>query len=410
MKGAAYALGKNPAALVVLASYAEKLAIKNARAVRDILTSTRYQTIFPGTRLRFDKASEKEMQTTAGGGVLAVGVGGGLTGRGADYLFADDLVKDMEEAKSQSRLEDIFQWFVSVARTRLMPGGKIFIVMTRWSEMDVVGRIVKLVQSGQFGEDWYRLRLPALAEKNDPLGRAEGDALWPSWYPRESLLPIQQLAPKIFEALYQQNPTSSEEKLFNRSDVVITDSFDVAGFDVVRSWDLAITDKETSDYLAGALVYAKQRSLSDVELQVYQDARVTLPLLVYCADMVHQVGVWPVQRKKIIETALQDGRHVPVLVESSRLDLAAVQQIRYDLQALGFEVVVIKPRGDKVSRKSAFSEIVSRRDFSIRAGLWNEKFLVELDAFPVTAHDDMVDAIEQAINHFLSPNFSMGFA
>lgn len=404
----AWRLGRNPKRQIILASYGQSLAISNTRAIRDIVRSRAYQQIFPAVQIREDKSSEKEFEITKGGSVLAVGVGSALLGRGCSDLILDDLVKDAEEANSQVALEGIYQWYANVARTRLHPGGIVGSVMQRWSVNDLMGRTFADARANKEADQWATIKFPALALEDDPLGRAVGDALWPARYDKKALLALRALDPASFEALFEQNPQGMTGKKFNRDDIRVVEASPLSAAAVVcRSWDLAITEDESSDYLAGGLVWGEQLAIDESIKKVLIQSKMPLPYGLYVEDLVKNRAEWPEQRQVIIETALKDGPGVPVVVEYGRLDLAAVQEIKRDLEALGCTVRTIKPKGDKIARKGRLQVIARQGHLSFRAADWNEAALREFDEFPGGAHDDVVDCVEQACTYLVKPEFEM---
>lgn len=358
------------------------------------MRSPAFQIVAPNVRINEEKGSEKEWETNKNGGVLAVGVGSGLTGRGADYIIVDDPIKDAEEAKSAVTLENVWEWYTTVVRTRLQPGGAIVFVMTRWSENDLVGRVLRHAERSEHAEPVYRLRLPALAEPNDPIGRKEGEALWPESYPVEVLQDIQSLDPTNFNALFQQNPESTETIQFN-TDLI---QFKETQYqNMVRSWDMAVTENETSDYAVGALVSGEAvEHLTDEARQLILESGLPLPFMVHVHDLARQQAAFPAQRKLVIKTALQDGRNIPIIIEKTRMDLPAFQQLKHDLEELGFEVHGNKPKGDKVARKGALQTVCASGFFSFNPANWNQRAIDEFKYFPTFDHDDIVDAVEQA--------------
>lgn len=391
-------LARDPRLRVVLASYSRELAILNSRRIRDNFRSGAFAGAFPHVSINDEKGSEREWETNFGGGVLAVGVGSGLTGRGADVMIIDDPVKDAEEARSLTTLEAIWQWYVTVARTRLQPNASIIIPMTRWSEFDLVGRLLLHAQDNPNAERWYRLRLPAVAEDNDLLGRAPGEALWPDAYGLNDLLAIKALDERLFSALYQQNPRSDDDIRFRRSDLKI-----VAGVrygQVVRSWDLAVTENDSSDWCVGALVYGERVELDASQEKIMLDARLPLPYRLHVADVVRNRGSFPAQRQHILETAFKDGLGVPIVLEKVRMDLGSIQQLTRDLQDLGFVVHHVTPRGDKISRKGNLEAAARMGQLSIEPASWTETLVKEFEYFPAWSHDDQVDAVEQALLYF----------
>lgn len=388
----AFALAHDPTTRVVLCSYNQQLPILNSRGVRAIVRSPEYQALAPRTQISDEKGSEKEWETTAGGGLLAVGVGSGLTGRGADLMVIDDPVKDAEEARSATTLESIFQWYATVARTRLQPGGAIVVVMTRWAEYDLVGRLLMEAMSNDHSDQWRVLHLRAIAREHDILDRTPGEALWPDAYPLDDLLAIRALDEKQFNALYQGEPVGDTDRLFGRDLIELTTT--PANAKLVRAWDLAITDDESSDYTVGALVAGSRLPLTESVARTLHDARLPLPWAIHVQDLAIKRATWPHQRQFILETARRDGPAVPIAFEYTRLDLAAVQQVMGDLQNLGHTCRKVHPKGDKVARKGALSVICQRGDLSFAPGEWNEQAWRQFHHFPLWNHDDIVDAIE----------------
>lgn len=406
----AWILGRNPSARIVLASYSSALAILNSRKIRDIIHLPQYRAAFPDVVMKEDKGSEKEWETTAGGGVIAVGVGSGLTGRGADYVIIDDPVKDREEARSQVTLDNIWEWYTTVARTRLQPGGKIIFVMTRWSPFDLVGKAIQHAIEFPTAIPMYRLRLPAIAEENDLLGREPGEALW-SEYPLEVLEDIKSLDPVNFQALYQQNPQPDETVKFSRDDIHLSDGpyMPLDGWQVCRSWDLAVTDKEDSDYTVGALVYGKRIDVAEDVKKTLIEAGLGLPMQLHVGDVQRQQAQFPQQREMIIRTAARDGANVPIVIEYTRMELAALQILQQDLQSLGYVVRTVKPKGDKVARKTQLQVVTKAKHLTFAPGKWNEDAWQEFENFPVWSHDDIVDAIEQSLTWFSQGDFNWSF-
>ncbi len=402
-----WAIGRNPSARFVLASYAASLSVLNSRKIRDGLQLPHYQKAFPHVHLRDDKASEKEWELTTGGSCMAVGVGSGLTGRGADYVIIDDPVKDREEARSIVTLENIWEWYTTVARTRLQPGGAIIFVMTRWSPQDLVGRVIQHAMQEESAFPVYRLRLPAIAEENDPLGRVPGEALW-SDYPLEVLNDIRSLDPVNFDALYQQDPQGEGTVKFNRDDIAIA-SPNPRMWKVCRSWDLAVTDNEQSDYTVGALVYGHEVEVS-AEVQAYLDEQeLGTPHRIHVQDIKRQQAQFPEQRKMIIKAAREDGPDIPIVIEYTRMELAGIQILVEDLQGMGHQVELIKPKGDKIARKAQLEVVSAARFLTFAYGHWNEAAWLEFENFGAWDHDDIVDSIEQALTWFSQASFDWSF-
>lgn len=201
----AYFLGTHPDQRVMLCAYGDKFAAVWGRRVRRTLEwlGPRLYGIRPSTRTHAWNMWDLHGRS---GGMMTAGVGGPITGHGADLMIIEDPLKNSEEAESERVQESIWDWWLGTARTRLEPGGAVVLVMTRWSIGDLAGRLLKQTEDGE-GEPWQVLRLPALAEQDDPLGRQPGEALWPERIPIPTLLKTQaEIQPHWWRALYQQDP------------------------------------------------------------------------------------------------------------------------------------------------------------------------------------------------------------
>jgi len=165
----AFYLGRNPKRSIICASYGAELAEDFGRRVRNFMSDPLHAAIFPGCRLAADSAAQRRFDTTAGGSYYAVGRGGAVTGRGADLLLLDDLLKDSEEARSETNRRSMHDWFQHVAYTRLAPGGAIVIIQTRWHDDDLAGRL----QREHAEENWQVIDMPAIAEVDDDSARPE---------------------------------------------------------------------------------------------------------------------------------------------------------------------------------------------------------------------------------------------
>ena len=200
----AWYLGRNPQRQIIAASYNSDLASDFGREVRDIVGSQEYAALFDA-RLRDDSRAADRWHTDMGGAYVAAGVGTAVTGRGAHVLLIDDPLKDREEADSEIRRQRVWDWFTSTAYTRLMPGGAIVVIQTRWHEDDLAGRL--LAQQAAGIDKWEVLDLPAL-DGNEK-------ALWPEWYDEKALARIRAaIGVRDWSALYQQRPAPEEGDYF----------------------------------------------------------------------------------------------------------------------------------------------------------------------------------------------------
>lgn len=245
--GALWWLQRHKQARVAIASYAAELAQGHSRWIRDTIDS------HPALGLRLSPASramnrwDLDRDTFTGhapGGLIALGVGTGFTGKGADLLVVDDPVKDAEEADSHTSRESVWAWWQSVSETRLEPDAKILLIQTRWHEDDLAGRLL-----AEFADDWQVLNMPALAEPGDLLGRGEGEALWPARYDEVALANIRRrVGARWWTALYQQRPAPPEGAIWRRQWIARTLEGDMPQLvKIVVGVDPAATSAVTSD-------------------------------------------------------------------------------------------------------------------------------------------------------------------
>lgn len=219
----AWVLGKEPSWEIVQATYNEEFAMDFGRDVRGIIQLPHYKQIFPGTVLKKGEAAADRIKTTEGGGAYYVGRGGSITGRGGDLLIGDDLLKDRKEADSKTIREDLWKWYNDVFLTRMKDeGARIILIMTRWHEDDLIGRLTDPTNPCYDAEEaakWHILDLPALALVNDPMGRAVGEPLWPGKFSAPFFQSIKRISPRTFSALYQGRPTPEEGNFFKAQDI-----------------------------------------------------------------------------------------------------------------------------------------------------------------------------------------------
>ena len=204
----AWYLGRNKNSQIIASSYSSDLAEEFGRNVRDIIADSTYQDVFSGVELRHDAKAVGRWNTTTGSIYKAAGVGRGISGFGADIFLIDDPVKDHEEADSDTYRDRVWNWYTSTAYTRLMPGAAIILIMTRWHDDDLAGRLLEEEKKG--GDKWEVLTLPAI---ND-----NGEALWPEWFDEERLAQTKNVVgARDWTALYQQEPVPEGGSFFQKS-------------------------------------------------------------------------------------------------------------------------------------------------------------------------------------------------
>jgi predicted phage terminase large subunit-like protein len=364
---------RDPTIQVVCGAYNEALASDFSLSARRIAEQEE-----SGVTLSKDRNQVINWQTDAGGGFRAIGVGTGITGRGANLIIIDDPVKSREEAESPVYRNRVYNWYRDDIYTRREPGCAIIIIMTRWHDDDLAGRLLKDAEAK--GETWTIINLPALAEDDDPLGRFPGQALCPDRFDEAELESIRGvMGERSFVSLYQQKPRPDEGALFKRQWFKITDVLP-GDLRFVRFWDLAVSVKESADFTVGAKV------------GLDRDGNI------YIADIQRGRWEWPESRRNIISAAQQDGHMTRVGVEQVAFQLAAIQDLRRDPQFLRTPLKGVAPgKGDKKSRALAWIDAAEAgKLFLLRSG-WNDAFIQECLDFPVGKHDDQVDAVSGAV-------------
>jgi len=363
---------------IVLVSYGAEYAESWGRTVRNGIDEHSQNL---SVRLASDNGSAGEWETTVGGGMLSVGIGGSVTGRRANLLIFDDPIKNAEEAGSETHRKKVWEFFQSAAYTRLTPDGCIIVIMTRWHEDDLVGKLDREERGG--GEKWERINLPAIAEENDAMGRSIGEPLWPSRWSLEALARIKRAIGSYFwAALYQQRPAPPEGNYFKRAWFEIIEPDRVPAIRAwQRSWDLAATAEgengnDDPDWLAGAKVGISESGIY------------------YVAGMVRE-RLTPQGVESIIkQTAQIDGRQVAIRIEQEGAASGKIVKYYYTGMLDGFNARFVSvPKSSKFIRSGPFNAACERGDVKIVNGPWVEAFLDELAAFPNGSHDDQVDAV-----------------
>lgn len=234
----AWYLGRHPSSQLIAATYSGDFALDFGRDVRAIVQDERYSNLFPDVQLAQDSKAANRWHTTDGGVSVYVGVGGPITGRGAHVALIDDPFKNREEADSEVRRETVWKWYTSTLRTRLMPGGAIILILTRWHEDDLAGRLLDKQGRIEDGGQWRVVELQAIANENTD----EEEALWPEWYPLEELKRIRnEIGPRDWSALYQQKPQPEEGTFFKRENFEFYDELP-KHLHIYGASDYAVTD------------------------------------------------------------------------------------------------------------------------------------------------------------------------
>jgi predicted phage terminase large subunit-like protein len=249
-----YYMGKHPERHVIYATYGLELSKETGADVIHTMKSKRYQSVFPDVRLRTGGTAKDRVQTEEGGVGIFVGRGGPITGKGAHVLIIDDLIKDDEEASSPATMEKCWQWYNKVATTRLMDDkSAIIIIMTRWSDNDIVGRILDPSSPNYDPEEaakWKEIRISALCEdpKTDPMNRQLGEALWPERFSATYLESLRRQDPRGFACLQQQNPAPEDGVYFEASSIKeYRSGQEPSDLRIYASSDFAVSTKQHND-------------------------------------------------------------------------------------------------------------------------------------------------------------------
>ena len=373
----AWLLGSMPDLRIIMASYGAKLATRNSRFIRNAIATQRYRNLFPGVTLSDDTAAANEWDIAGhGGGMMAVGVGSGITGHGAGLIIVDDPVKSRAEAESETYRQRCKDWYTDDLLTRLEePGGAIVVMQTRWHQDDLSGWLLREDESAE----WTVLSLPAIAGEHDEIGRQPGEALWPKHYPVEKLEKRHKdIGDYSFAALYQQTPVPSQGGLFKREKFKIVDIAPANIWKRAWFWDLALSEKTTADYTVGVLM-----ALTGTRECVILDVR------------RFQVE-WDEVTGKIAQAVVMEGSRASIGVEAAFYQTRAVKKLLQHQDLHGYSIRGIKPDTDKFTRALPFAARVGEDMVYVLRRAWTEAFIEELCSFPYGAHDDQVDACSGA--------------
>lgn len=373
----AWYLGRDKRRSVISASYGQALANDIGRDVRGIIADRSYRAIFPDVAVAADSSARNRFHTTTEGQYLSVGVGGAVTGRGAQLLCLDDVLKGRAEADSEAVRNHTWAWFQSVAYTRLSAAGAIVYITTRWHPDDPAGRLLEAQKTG--GDQWEIVEVSAIDDA--------GESYWPQRWPVDKLREIETaIGPREWSSLYLQQPVVAEGAIFKVA-MIKTVPSDVTGGTAVRAWDLAATRKigtRDPDWTVGVLM------------------RKTVEGSFVVADVVRFRGGPEIVRQSIINVAAQDGASVRIDLPQDPGQAGKAQVADFTRALQGYKVTSSPETGDKATRAAPFASQVNVGNVSIIAAAWNRPYTEELAAFPGGAHDDMVDASSRAFG-VLSP-------
>jgi len=376
-------LGNYPDKKVIQSSNTADLAVGFGRKVRNLVDSEQYDSIFPGIALAADSKAAGKWNTNAQGEYIAIGVGGTMTGKGADLMIIDDPHSEQEARLAQGDptvFDSVFEWYTSGPRQRLQPGGRIVIVMTRWSDKDLTGKILRNAS----GEDWEVIELPAIMPSGNPL--------WPEFWPLKELMAVkEEIGVYKWNAQYQQQPTGEEGAIIKRESWKRWKSEMPPPCDfIIQSWDTAFTKSERADYSACTTwgVFSLNEDPTDkhiILLDAYRD-KLEFP-----------------QLKKAALEGYKEWQPDAFIVEAK----AAGAPLVFELRQMGIPVSEYTPtRGnDKFVRLNSVADLFNSGKVWAPDKRWADDLIEEMARFPNAEHDDYVDSSSQALIRFRQGGF-----
>ena len=382
----AWFLGKFPHKKVIQTSHTAELAVGFGRKVRNLVDSDIYNEICPGLSLQSDSKAAGRWNTSKGGDYFAIGVGGAVTGKGADILIIDDPHSEQEAAMAASNpdiYDKVYEWYTSGPRQRLQPGGAIVIVMTRWSQRDLTGQVLKAA-AARGGEEWEVIEFPAILPSGNPL--------WPEFWSKEELEALHEELPNSkWQAQYQQNPVGNESAIVKRDwwKWWTQDRPPVCDY-ILQTWDTAFEKNNRADYSAGTT------------WGIWNNDEDNGTPNIILLDTYKKRVEWVDLKKDVLKT-YHDWDPDGILIEKK----ATGAPLIYELRSMGIPVQEYTPsRGnDKIARLNSVADIIASGKVWVPETRWAEELVDEIAAFPSGEHDDLVDATTLALMRFRQGGF-----
>ena len=376
----AWMVGREPRLKIIQATHTGELAIRFGRKAKNLIDSEDYSKIFK-TTLQEDSKAAGRWETSQGGEYFAAGVGGAITGRGADLLIIDDPHSE-QDALSPTAMESAYEWYTSGPRQRLQPGGAIVVVMTRWNMKDLTGMLLKS-QKELKSDQWEVIEFPAILPSNKPV--------WPQYWKLDELESVKaSLSVGKWNAQWMQNPTAEEGSLIKREWWNVWDKGYIPPLQhIIQSYDTAFLKKETSDYSAittWGVFYPDQDSPPNLILLDAMKERLEFPEL--RKEALEQYKYWNP------ETVIIEGK-------------ASGMPLTYELRKMGIPVINYTPsKGqDKHARVNAVAPLFESGVIWAPDEKFAEEVIEECASFPYGDHDDLVDSTTQAIMRFRQGGF-----
>jgi len=376
----AWMIGRNPKLKIIQTTHTTELAVRFGRKAKHLIDSPDYKRFFK-TTLREDSQAAGRWETDQGGEYFAAGVGSAITGRGADLLIIDDPHSE-QDAMNPEALERAYEWYTSGPRQRLQPGGKIVVVMTRWSLKDLTGSLIG-AQKGIKSDQWEMIEFPAILPDEKPV--------WPEYWKLSELESVKaSLSIQKWNAQWMQNPTSEEGSIIKRDWWRKWDKDYIPElYHVIQSYDTAFLKKETADFSAITTWGVFYPNL---------DSGPNLILL----DAIKERLEFPELRRRALEQ-YHYWKPESVVIESKASGLP----LTYELRKMGIPVINFTPSkgNDKHSRINAVAPLFESGQIWAPEASFAEEVIEECAAFPFGDHDDLVDSMTQALMRFRQGGF-----
>jgi predicted phage terminase large subunit-like protein len=379
----AWLMGRKPTLKIMQTTHTAELAFRFGRKVRNLMNSQEYKAVFESVELRADSQAAGRWETSKGGEYFAAGVGGAVTGRGADLLIIDDPHSE-QDALSPTALEHAYEWYTSGPRQRLQPGGAIVIVMTRWAENDLTGKLLRQQARDVLADKWEIVEFPALMPDTD-------EPLWPEFWNKKDLLAVRgSLSVGKWQAQWQQNPTSDVSAILKREwwQTWKPEEPPAVSY-ILQSYDTAFSKQTTADYSAITTWGVFFPQDGDPPNIILMDAK---------------RGRWDFPELRRI--ALEEYKYWDpecVLIEAKASGMPLTQELRQ----MGIPVSNYSPsRGnDKYTRVNSIAPLFESGLVWAPDSRWAEEVIDECAAFPAGEHDDYVDTVTQALRRFREGGF-----
>lgn len=384
----AWFLGNFPGKKVIQTSHTAELAVGFGRKVRNLVDADTYKDVFKDVSLQSDSKAAGRWATNRGGEYFAIGVGGAVTGKGADLLIIDDPHSEQEATLAEVNPEvydKTYEWYTSGPRQRLQPGGSIVIVMTRWSKKDLTGQVLKAAAQ-RSGEEWEVIEFPAILPSGRPL--------WPEFWSIEELSALKEELPNAkWMAQYMQQPTSDVSAIIKREWWNIWEHDDPPHCDfVIQSWDTAFLKHERADFSActtwGVFYKDDDNGLAQANIILLNafKRRMEFPEL-----------------KRVAYEEYKDWNPDSLIIEAK----AAGAPLVFELRAMGIPVQEYTPSkgNDKIARLNSVADIFASGRVWVPNRRWAEELVEEVASFPSGEHDDLVDSMTQALLRFRRGGF-----